>query len=139
MAMRKHFIFILVFLLISCSSNKSSDTSEISGTVESREVIVSSEVAGKIVWINFDEGDKVDSGFVLCQVDTELIYPKYLEGKAQAEMLYSQYQLLLKGAKSLSLALDLKNCLIFCNFVIQKLLKFKKLVRMHLEVTYYGE
>lgn len=84
----------------SCSSNKNPDVFETSGTVESREVIVSSAVAGKIVKINFDEGDKVDSGFVLCQVDTELIYPKYLEGKAQAEMLYSQYQLLLKGARS---------------------------------------
>ncbi len=98
--MRKHFIFILAILLVSCLSNKSSNTFETSGVVESREVIVSSEVAGKIVWVNFDEGDKVDSGFVLCQVDTELIYPKYLEGKSQAEMLYLQYQLLLKGARS---------------------------------------
>lgn len=85
--------------LVSCSNDRTSNIFETSGTVESREIIVSSEVAGKVVKINFDEGDRVDSGFVLCQIDTELIYPKYLEGKAQAEMLYLQYQLLLKGAR----------------------------------------
>jgi HlyD family secretion protein len=99
--MRKHF-FILFFsiLFLSCSSKKSSELIQANGTVEAREVIVSSEVTGKIIQINFDEGSKVDSGFVLCQVDTELIYQRYLEVKSQAEALYAQYQLLLKGARA---------------------------------------
>lgn len=70
-----------------------------SGIVEAREVIVISEVSGRIIELNFDEGSRVDSGFVLCRVDTEMIYQRYLEAKSQAEALLSQYQLLLKGAR----------------------------------------
>jgi multidrug resistance efflux pump len=56
-------------------------------------------VSGRIVELNFDEGSRVDSGFVLCCVDTEMIYQRYLEAKSHAEALLSQYQLLLKGAR----------------------------------------
>lgn len=98
--MRKHFFILFVSILfLSCSNKKSNELIQASGTVEAREVIVSSEVAGKIIEINFDEGSKVDSGFVLCQVDTELTYQRYLEVKSQVEVFYAQYQLLLKGAR----------------------------------------
>ena len=100
--MRKHIFFLLVWLLLnSCSGDKGDKDLKIyaSGIVEAREVIVSSEVSGRIVELNFDEGSRVDSGFVLCRVDTEMIYQRYLEAKSQAEALLSQYQLLLKGAR----------------------------------------
>ncbi len=99
--MRKHFFILLMpILFLSCSDEKFNEVIQSSGIVEAREVIVSSEVAGKIIKINFDEGSRVDSGFVLCQVDTELTYQRYLEAKSQAEALFSQYQLLLKGARA---------------------------------------
>lgn len=94
------FLFFASFVLFSCSNQESVETFQTSGVVEAKEVIVSSEVSGKIVGINFDEGSRVDSGFVLCQVDTELTYQKYLEAKSQVEALFSQYQLLLKGARA---------------------------------------
>jgi len=100
--MKKHIFFLLVWLLLnSCSGGKGDKDLKIyaSGIVEAREVIVSSEVSGRIVELNFDEGSRVDSGFVLCCVDTEMIYQRYLEAKSQAEALLSQYQLLLKGAR----------------------------------------
>jgi HlyD family secretion protein len=100
--MKKHIFFLLVWLLLnSCSGGKGDKDLKIyaSGIVEAREVIVSSEVSGRIVELNFDEGSRVDSGFVLCRVDTEMIYQRYLEAKSQAEALLSQYQLLLKGAR----------------------------------------
>lgn len=99
--MQKHLILTLILtFLMSCSNNENSGSFETSGTVEAREVMVSSEVSGKIIKLNFDEGERVDSGFVLCQVDTELVYQRYVEAKAQAEALFLQYQLLLKGARS---------------------------------------
>ncbi len=99
--MRKHFFISLIpILFLSCSNKGLNEVIQASGIVEAREVIVSSEVVGKIIQINFDEGSKVDSGFVLCQVDTELTYQRYLEAKSQAEALFSQYQLLLKGARA---------------------------------------
>jgi multidrug efflux pump subunit AcrA (membrane-fusion protein) len=100
--MKKHIFSLLVWLLLnSCSGGKGNKDLKIyaSGIVEAREVIVSSEVSGRIVELNFDEGSRVDSGFVLCRVDTEMIYQRYLEAKSQAEALLSQYQLLLKGAR----------------------------------------
>ncbi|MCS7229447.1 MAG: HlyD family efflux transporter periplasmic adaptor subunit [Candidatus Kryptonium sp.] len=99
--MRKHLFAILILpFIISCSNNKNGGIFKTSGTTEAKEVVVSSEISGKIIYINFDEGDKVDSGFVLCQIDTELTYQKYLEAKAQMEASYLQYQLLLKGART---------------------------------------
>ncbi len=98
--MKKHIVSLLLIFLISCSDNRKSPTFETSGTVEAREIILSSEVNGKVISVNFDEGSKVDSGFVLCQIDTELVYQRYLEAKSQAEALFSQYQLLLKGART---------------------------------------
>ncbi|CUU04134.1 HlyD family secretion protein [Candidatus Thermokryptus mobilis] len=100
--MKKHIFFLLVWLLLnSCSGGKGDKDLKIyaSGVVEAREVIVSSEVSGRIIELNFDEGSRVDSGFVLCRVDTEMIYQRYLEAKSQAEALLLQYQLLLKGAR----------------------------------------
>ena len=100
--MKKHIFFLLVWLLMnSCSGGKGDKDLKIyaSGVVEAREVIVSSEVSGRIIELNFDEGSRVDSGFVLCRVDTEMIYQRYLEAKSQAEALLLQYQLLLKGAR----------------------------------------
>lgn len=99
--MRKHFFISLISVVfLSCSDGGSKKVLQANGIVEVREVIVSSEVTGKIIKINFDEGSKVDSGFVLCQVDTELTYQRYLEAKSQAEALFSQYQLILKGART---------------------------------------
>ncbi len=99
--MRKHFFISLIpILFLSCSNKGLNEVIQASGIVEAREVIVSSEVVGKIIQINFDEGSKVDSGFMLCQVDTGLTYQRYLEAKSQAEALFSQYQLLLKGARA---------------------------------------
>lgn len=100
--MKKHIFFLLVWLLLnSCSGGKGDKDLKIyaSGVVEAREVIVSSEVSGRIIELNFDEGSRVDSGFVLCRVDTEMIYQRYLEAKSQVEALLLQYQLLLKGAR----------------------------------------
>jgi len=98
--MKKHIIFFSLIFLFSCSDNRTSETFETSGTVEAREIILSSEVNGKVISVNFDEGSRVDSGFVLCQIDTELIYQRYLEAKSQAEAFFSQYQLLLRGART---------------------------------------
>ncbi len=98
--MKKHIVFALLIFLSSCSDDKTSGVFETSGTVEAREIIVSSEVGGKVISVNFDEGSRVDSGFVLCQIDTELTYQRYLEARSQAEALFSQYQLLLSGART---------------------------------------
>jgi HlyD family secretion protein len=70
-----------------------------SGIVEAVEVVVSAEVSGKVLSVNFDEGSRVDSGFVLCRIDTEMIYQQLVEARAQLELAFSNYQLILKGAR----------------------------------------
>ncbi len=66
--MRKIFVLFAMFLsVLSCDSEYKYDAT---GTFESAEVTVSSEVSGKIISVDVDEGDKVKNGQLLVVVDT---------------------------------------------------------------------
>lgn len=62
------FIFSCIILLASCSKN--SDKSDAYGTFESTEVTISSESAGKIIWLKAEEGEQLKTGDTVALIDT---------------------------------------------------------------------
>ncbi|MDX9782816.1 MAG: biotin/lipoyl-binding protein, partial [Bacteroidales bacterium] len=66
--------FSLFALFISCG--RESGIHDASGTFEATEILVSSEVSGKILELNIDEGDSVVGGAVLGQIDTVQLFLK---------------------------------------------------------------
>ncbi len=56
-----------------------------SGTIESEEVSVASEVAGRIVQINADEGDRVQAGQPLVKLDDSTLQLQYRMASTPAE------------------------------------------------------
>jgi len=61
-------LFFTLILLAAC--NSSSDKSDAYGTFESTEVTISAESAGKIVWLNVDEGSDLKNGDTVALIDT---------------------------------------------------------------------
>ncbi|WP_026995239.1 HlyD family secretion protein [Flectobacillus major] len=66
--MKKHIIVIsFACSLISCQKN--TDQSDASGTFEANETIISSEIGGKILTLNINEGDTLAAGQKVGQID----------------------------------------------------------------------
>jgi HlyD family secretion protein len=67
--MKTHIIlFPSLILLAAC--NSSSDKSDAYGTFESTEITISAESAGKILWLNVDEGSDLKNGDTVALIDT---------------------------------------------------------------------
>lgn len=67
--MKRIFIITTAFIFITGCSN-SNHKFDTSGTFEVDETVVSSEVPGKILWLNVNEGDSIAKGTVIGQVDS---------------------------------------------------------------------
>ena len=67
---------ILLVILISFACGRDSEIYDASGSFEATEIIVSSEVGGKILEMNIEEGDSVKGGAVLGQIDTVQLWLK---------------------------------------------------------------
>ena len=67
---------ILSLTLFSFACGRDSVTHDASGSFEATEIIVSSEVGGKILELNINEGDLVEGGAVLGQIDTIQLWLK---------------------------------------------------------------
>jgi len=66
--MKKLVIISTIILLAACSGkNKKSDAY---GNFEADEVIISSEVSGKLILFTLEEGNMIDSGKLIGLVDT---------------------------------------------------------------------
>ena len=61
-------IFTLSAALLLCAC-ENSDASFASGTIETTETVVSSEVAGKIVELQVEEGDEIEAGKPVGKID----------------------------------------------------------------------
>ncbi len=89
--MKKSFIHIaalrnllLIIALVWLSSCKNNDNlSDAYGNFEAVQVTVSSESAGKIHYLNVEEGSLQDSGIIVALIDTTDLYLKKLQLKAQ--------------------------------------------------------
>jgi HlyD family secretion protein len=84
------FIMILSVMIASCSGNK--NLSDGYGNFESDEVTISSEVNGKILKLNFNEGDEIQKNFELMSIDTTQLYLQKLQVIANIESIKSRTQ-----------------------------------------------
>ena len=87
--MKSKLLLIAVSILASCSGNK--NVSDAYGNFEATEVNVSSELNGKIVGLNFTEGQLLDSGIVSVKIDSSDWVLKRDQLKAQKEIISSKY------------------------------------------------
>lgn len=67
-------ILILSFLSFSCSNNEKK--ADAYGNFETKEIIVSAEVNGKIIELNLEEGDKIEAGRIIGYIDTIQLHLK---------------------------------------------------------------
>lgn len=59
---------------------------EASGTIEAREVTVSSELGGKLIKVKKEEGDSVKKGELLAEVDSEVLQAQVEQAEAGVEI-----------------------------------------------------
>jgi len=91
-------ITILFFILIGCNGNDESRI-EASGNIEATNIIVSSQVSGKVIQVLKDEGTRVNNGDTVIIIDTETYELKLAEAMATQDFAQAQYNLLKKGAR----------------------------------------
>jgi HlyD family secretion protein len=78
---RNLFLLITLVWLSSCTSRN--NLSDAYGNFEAVQVTVSSESAGKIHYLNAEEGSQPDSGMIVALVDTTDLYLKKLQLQSQ--------------------------------------------------------
>lgn len=93
------FIPIVLCLLWSCSNNGGNILLEESGTIETTDVVLSSQTAGKIINLSADEGTRVKQGDTLLVIDHELLDLQLKQAEASADIAKAQLSLLIKGAR----------------------------------------
>ena len=90
---------LLVLLFISCNGNNQ-DRIKASGNIEATNIVVSSQVAGKVIQIFKDEGNRVNKSDTVIIIDPETYKLKLDEALASKEYAQAQYKLLKVGARS---------------------------------------
>ena len=89
---------LLTLILVSCNGNNG-DQIEASGNIEATNIIVSSQVSGKVIQILKDEGDNVNKGDTVLIIDPETYQLKLDEAVAAKELAQAQFNLVKKGAR----------------------------------------
>jgi HlyD family secretion protein len=89
---------LLALIFVSCNGNNS-DRIEASGNIEATNIIVSSQVSGKVIQILKDEGDNVNKGDTVLIIDPETYQLKLDEALAAKELAQAQFNLVKKGAR----------------------------------------
>lgn len=98
--MKKIFALLIASALVwGCSDNGKNIIAEESGTIESTDVIISSQTAGRIMKMNADEGYEVKKGDTLLIADTELYELQLRQAIAGRDIAKAQLDLLIKGAR----------------------------------------
>lgn len=100
--MKKLILYIspfLALLFISCNGNNDNRI-EASGNIEATNIVVSSQVSGKVIQILKDEGSHVNKGDTVIKIDPETYKLKLDEALASKEYAQAQYKLLKVGARS---------------------------------------
>jgi len=87
---KKIIIALLSVILFGCNSQE--EKSDAFGNFESDPVIVSSESSGKILQLNVEKGQKIDSGFVSAIIDTTQINLKLKQIQAQKDAVNAKRQ-----------------------------------------------
>jgi len=90
---------ILALLLLNCNGNNQARISA-SGNIEATNIVVSSQVAGKVVQILKDEGEHINMGDTVIIIDPETYKLKLDEALSAKEYAQAQYKLLKVGARN---------------------------------------
>ncbi len=99
MRRRLFILFTLsLFVFISCEKQESSVLT-LSGTVESRDVRISSLISGRIAEINYDEGDDIKQGEVVAKIDCTDYELKLKQAETIIKGAVAQLALVKKGAR----------------------------------------
>lgn len=85
-----YLIIAIIILFFGCENNE--EKSDAFGNFEADPVIVSSESSGKVLQLNVEKGQKIDSGFVTVIIDSTQLYLKLEQLKAQQQAVQSKRQ-----------------------------------------------
>lgn len=96
--MRTILFFPLCLLMIS-SCNKNNDNADAYGNFEAEEILISTEQTGKIIFFEKEEGDSLNSGEVICQIDT-------IPLQLKMDILQAQKQAILSRGGNISTQVD---------------------------------
>ncbi|MGK9475715.1 HlyD family secretion protein [Melioribacter sp. OK-6-Me] len=96
--MKKIFILLLAVFLYGCGDNEQENIVE-SGTIESTEALISSQVSGQIIDLLKDEGEQVNKGDTLCIIDTTSYHLQLKQAEAALKMAEAQLTLLINGTR----------------------------------------
>lgn len=91
-------ITVSILLLSGCGRD-SANLIESTGTIEATEVDIRAEAAGKILALNFDEGDWVKQGDILAEIDHEKPDIQLAEANARLAEADARLTLLIKGLR----------------------------------------
>ena len=90
---------LLALLLMSCNGNNHGRI-DASGNIEATNIVVSSQVSGKVIQILKDEGDHVNKNDTIILIDPETYKLQLDEALASKEYAQAQYRLLKVGARN---------------------------------------
>ena len=86
-------------VIAGCGSGKNNGAARATGYVEATEVRVASQVAGKVLEVNVEEGDRVNAGALLVRVDPTDLQLALNGAKAERNGADAQLRLLQAGAR----------------------------------------
>jgi HlyD family secretion protein len=92
-------ISLILSLLIGCSGNDQTNSIEATGTIEAKEITISSKIIGEIKKIRFDEGDRVRRGDTIILIDNESSSIQLKQAEANRIISEAQLELLKNGAR----------------------------------------
>jgi HlyD family secretion protein len=96
----KYVLAISLFMIFNaCSSPDSEKIISESGTIETDNVIISSQVTGEVEKLNVIEGAYVNAGDTLAVIDTEMLEIRLRQAKAAYKIADAKYSLLKNGAR----------------------------------------
>ena len=90
---------VISLTLFSCGDGNNKNKIESSGNIEATNIIVSSQVNGKIISILKDEGSKVNTGDTIMIIDPSTYEMQLRIAKASLEVSSAQLELLRKGSR----------------------------------------
>jgi len=90
---------LLPLLITSCGNNNHLNSIEASGTIESTNIVISSRTSGNTLTINFQEGDKVNTGDTVIIIDHEMLDLQLQQAIANRDAAEAQLNLVLAGAR----------------------------------------
>jgi HlyD family secretion protein len=92
-------LFISMYFICGCDSNDNKMSFEATGTIESKDITISSKVVGEIKELRFDEGDEVKQGDTIILIDNESSTIQLKQAEANRIISESQLELLKNGAR----------------------------------------